>query len=878
MPPTLPCERSRTMSDKPLSVLLTNATTDATEPEPALIGAKASSLVRLRRAGFSVPHAACLTTRFFAPWADMLTTTSCWRGLAAILGNGNLDEAAVAPLGDELKAEVSALPLTESQHAALADVAGGVPGPVAVRSSAPEEDLAGASFAGLYETELDVPVAKLEDAARRCFASCLDARVLTYKARQGIQAKPRFAAVVQTMLASDVAGVAFSLNPVTNDFDEAVINAAPGLGEALVSGEVDPHQWVIDKVSGETLESRFDGSAPCLDASQCGAIRDAVCRIEALFDVPVDIEWAYAGGELHLLQARPITTYVPLPKDMQTEPGQQRVLYVDPSLGEGITISGAVSPVTSDLVAKWLEWFGDYAFGGESIVGEVARGGGARLYGNLSNLLHLVDPRKIASGKDYVDTTLAELYATADFEPYRVEPPRNLSKTRLAWAVLKACVRMRSFFFAMLQAMVRPQAFQDRYRSDVAAFDEVVANADPEVPILDLARELYAAVGRTALTATAPAMLMFIYGGSDAVPRASDADSERQQRLVAAILGGGDELVLQMGLAMFHLARLLPAVEYNDLDGLQSRIESRRMPEDFLAAWDDFVDRFGCRGPMEMDLANPKYGDDARLIVNQLAALAAHDGSDPVAVHADRVRGRAEAFAELSALLSRRKRRKLARAYRILCDFEGVRELPKHHMTLVNMVIRQRLLAAADRWVAAGRLERREQIFELTLDDVTRAEADDDVDVHALVAERGAFYRDAKQRVRHFPHLIDSRGRILRPERNYRPGELTGVPVSPGIARGPARILDTPFDKALLPGDVLVAHTADPGWTPLFINAAAVLLEVGGELQHGALVAREYGKPCIAGIVGVTSMLEDGQWIEVDGNAGVVRLVAETDP
>lgn len=857
------------MLDHPLSVPLTNAA----EPDPALIGAKASSLVRLRRAGFSVPQAACLTTHFFAPWVDALTASSRWRELETVLGDGNPDETRVARLGDELKSDVPSLALADAQRAALANVAATVPGPVAVRSSAPEEDLAGASFAGLYETELDVPVAMVEGAIRRCFASCLDARVLTYKTRQGIEAKPRFAAVVQTMVSSDVAGVAFSLNPVTNDFDEAVINATPGLGEALVSGEVDPHQWVIDKVGGETLESRFEGGDPCLDDGQRGAIRDAVCRVEALFEVPVDIEWAYARGELHLLQARPITTYVPLPRDMQTEPGQQRLLYVDPSLGEGITISGAVSPVTSDLVAKWLEWFGDYAFHGESFVGDITYAGGARLYGNLSNLLHLVDPRKIASGKDYVDTTLAELYATADFEPYRIEPPRNLTRVRLAWAVLKACVRMRPFFLAMLQAMVRPKAFQDRYRQDLAAFDQAVANADLEAPIVDLARELYAAVGRTALTATAPAMLMFIYGGSDAVPRTIDPDSEQQQRLVAAILGGGDELVLQMGLAMFRLARRLPAVEYDDLEALQSRVESRRMPEDFLAAWDDFIDRFGCRGPMEMDLANPKYGDDARLLLGQLATLAAEGGSDPLAVHADRVGGRGEAFAELSALLSRRKRRKLARAYRILCDFEGVRELPKHHMTLANRVIRQRLLATADRWVATGRLERREQIFELTLDDVSRAEADDGVDVQALVAERGAFYRDAKKRVRHFPHLIDSRGRILRPERNYRPGELTGVPVSPGIARGRVKVLDTPFDKALLPGDVLVAHTADPGWTPLFINAAAVLLEVGGELQHGALVAREYGKPCIAGIVGLTSMLEDGQRVEVDGDAGVVSIV-----
>jgi pyruvate,water dikinase len=97
--------------------------------------------------------------------------------------------------------------------------------------------------------------------------------------------------------------------------------------------------------------------------------------------------------------------------------------------------------------------------------------------------------------------------------------------------------------------------------------------------------------------------------------------------------------------------------------------------------------------------------------------------------------------------------------------------------------------------------------------------------------------------------------------------------VSSGIATGPVKVLNDPFEKDVEEGDILVAHTTDPGWTPLFINAAAVLLEVGGELQHGALVAREYGKPCIAGIVNVTSSLEDGQLVEVDGNSGKVTLL-----
>ena len=131
-----------------------------------------------------------------------------------------------------------------------------------------------------------------------------------------------------------------------------------------------------------------------------------------------------------------------------------------------------------------------------------------------------------------------------------------------------------------------------------------------------------------------------------------------------------------------------------------------------------------------------------------------------------------------------------------------------------------------------------------------------------------------KAHVRHFPQAIDSRGRILRAkidQGDLPEGTLAGVAVSPGVATGPIKVLNDPFEKEVEPGDVLVAMTTDPGWTPLFINAAAVILEIGGELQHGALVAREYGKPCVSGIGDVTSTFRDGQMVEVDGDTGLIR-------
>ncbi len=197
----------------------------------------------------------------------------------------------------------------------------------------------------------------------------------------------------------------------------------------------------------------------------------------------------------------------------------------------------------------------------------------------------------------------------------------------------------------------------------------------------------------------------------------------------------------------------------------------------------------------------------------------------------------------------------------------------KHHLMQVNERIRKRLLRFADESIAAGRLDTRDQVFELTMGDIERGTKEPAFDLRAAANARGVPYRKLKAQVRHFPMAIDSRGRILRPQRKRDDGTLSGAGVSPGVARGPVKVLNDPFEKEVLAGDILVAVTTDPGWTPLFINAAAVLLEIGGELQHGALVAREYGKPCVAGIADITTRLCDGQMVEVDGNAGTVRII-----
>jgi pyruvate,water dikinase len=216
--------------------------------------------------------------------------------------------------------------------------------------------------------------------------------------------------------------------------------------------------------------------------------------------------------------------------------------------------------------------------------------------------------------------------------------------------------------------------------------------------------------------------------------------------------------------------------------------------------------------------------------------------------------------------------------YQILTKLGGFRESAKYFFVLITDLVRRRLLIDAEKLVSAGRLDHPVEVFDLTFDDLEQALADPSLDLRTLARENTRFL-EKLGRVRDLPHIVDSRGRIFRaPPREAAEGELAGEPISPGVARGPVKVLHRPDEKPVLPGEILVARATDPGWTPLFVNAAGVILEVGGMLQHGALVAREYGKPCVAGIENVTSIFQDGQMIEMDGSSGILRPIPEMIP
>lgn len=218
------------------------------------------------------------------------------------------------------------------------------------------------------------------------------------------------------------------------------------------------------------------------------------------------------------------------------------------------------------------------------------------------------------------------------------------------------------------------------------------------------------------------------------------------------------------------------------------------------------------------------------------------DGFDPDIGHARRIEERRQAYEALMRRLGWLRRLLLRHLHSVIDLFAGTRDTPKYHIVLFNYAVRRRALIEGRRLVAAGRLDAPGHVFDLTFDELESAASDPNLDLRQLRAERTRFLSVLKAQVKHFPSLIE--------------------------------VLHNPHEKPINKGDILVAYTTDPGWTPLFVNAAAVILEVGGMLQHGAAVAREYGKPCVAGIDGVMTKLKDAQLVEVDGTAGIVRLLS----
>jgi phosphohistidine swiveling domain-containing protein len=873
-----------------------------------LAGGKGASLNRLIRAGFPVPGGFIVTTAAYDDYvaANRLAGFILETANAAPAGDpAALDAASNAIRGSFALGRIPAA-LNETLRATyggleISSIA------VAVRSSATAEDLPEFSFAGQQDTFLNVVGEEaLLRAVVDCWSSLWTARAIGYRARNGIpHGRVALAVVVQSMVQSEASGVLFTANPLTGRRGEVVIEAARGLGEALVAGRVRPETYVVGTsgdcrlpivqrkpVAENLLLPPAPGSLPLLPDDTIAALAELGRRVEALAGWPQDIEWAWADGRLRLLQARPITSLYPLPGGMPADPLQVLI-----SFGAVQGILGPLTPLGQNVICGALAGVANLFNRDRRIsyaTQRIAVSAGERLFLNITGAMRHRTARRITRAVPaFVEPALGQAMSALWDDP-RLAPAGGGIRLRTLRRIAPVMLPVAGRFIASL---ARPDARREQAQR---AIEEVVARIEARAAAASTLADGLALFDE-ALDTLPPALFgrwfpAFAPGMAtlNLLMRLSAPIPDGRSLALEVTRGLPHNVTTEMDLALWEVARAISAdpaaracFEASDAPALAADLLESRLPGAAREPLERFLACYGMRGVGEIDLGRPRWREDPTPVLQAVCSyLRIEDGAQaPDAVF---VRGAVSAEAALDRLCRALRaqrwgwvKARLARwAARRVRALAGLRESPKFAIVRTLGALRESLLAAGRELVAAGGIAQADDIFFLRLGELEAlARLGQDASSSALqgvIAERRERYGRETLR-RQVPRLLLSDGQafyegIAAPEEAGE-GVLAGSPVSPGVAEGAVRVILDPHGASLAPGEILVCPGTDPAWTPLFLVAGGLVTEVGGLMTHGAVVAREYGIPAVVGVTGATARLATGQRVRVDGTAGRVTVL-----
>ena len=750
----------------------------------------------------------------------------------------------------------------------------------AVRSSATAEDLPTASFAGQQDTYLNVvgPAAILQHVSR-CWASLFSERAVTYRLRNGFDhRKVQMAVVVQQMVFPDAAGILFTADPITGNRKVAVVEASFGLGEALVSGLVNPDAYqvrdgeVIAKTiatkqlaiharpAGGTQEQAIDPARqeqPALTDAQVVRLAQLGRRIEAHFGRPQDIEWCLADDDFQIVQSRPITTLFPVPESGDDE----NHVYV--SVGHQQMMTDPMKPLG---LSFWQ--------------------------------MTTPAPMAEAGGRLFVDVT------------QRLASPASRA------GLLEALGRSDPLTGDALQTILERDGFLRPLPGEgppgpLFGGAQTPIETDPAIvtELVERSQASIAALQRDIQTLSGAALLDFIKADIPELRRIL-FDPQSHQVFMSAMEAAwwlNDQLeawlgeknaadtltqsvprnvTSEMGLALLDVADVIrphPDVvaflhhvdDEGFLDGL-ARLSGGREARDAIEAW---LEKYGMRCVGEIDITRPRWRERPSTLVPVI--LGNVKNFEPGAGPRRFEQGRQEAWAKEQDVLQRlralpdgeRKSEEAKQMIDRVRTFIGYREYPKYAMVSRYFVYKQALLKEAERLVQADALAEEDDIFYLTFAELYEVARTNQVDDQLIRRRKDAFrsYQSLTP-----PRVLTSDGEVIAGayRRDDVPaGALVGLAVSAGTVEGRARVILDMAEADLDAGDILVTAYTDPSWTPLFVAITGLVTEVGGQMTHGAVIAREYGLPAVVGVEQATRLIRDGQRIRVNGTDGYVEIL-----
>jgi pyruvate,water dikinase len=765
----------------------------------AMVGNKAANLAILRQAGLPVPDGFCITTMAAEIGPLWHAITCMYRQMAA-------DGSAVV-----------------------------------VRSSGLDEDQAGASFAGQYETVLNLHDERaLREAIQTCQEAVHSPRATSYRARRGRSATP-LPLLVQRQINPSVSGVLFTMNPVSGDDHQLIVEATPGMGDALLSGRVEPQRLFLTR-DGRMVGSATDG---LLTAEQCHALAQMAGTIEHVLGRGQDIEWALADDTIHILQSRPIATAAHSMPLANT--------WTRANIGE--VLPNVMTPLTWSVFQATLlaRRSGNAAEPATEMVSAGMRQIAGRGFLRLDTLLDTFC---------YLPTVTPEIMHRVLGAPLlpattAYTPPHGMA-VRLAGA---------TFIVDMLGLLPRLDHMARNQPTPPSR-----SASDTPLRYVDSLVDWVAGCFQLHLKCTAYAIGAFSVV-NEIVARNAPAEAAR---LPDVLTGYNDLQLAAQGRALQRLAQqarasgpLTSALRENDERPLSVRLEKIPGGLDFVEGLEQLLTEMGARCAGEFELALPRWREDPAPVIAAVNQILDGPPNDPTAEVTARQERQSEAMRTIRDALPANWRWFFMRGLVSYRHYSTWRENMKGRLMEGMARLRAACLEIGNTLVGKGIIDDIQDVFFLTLPEVkSLAQCDGTSGVQALVRERREQYvRWNEQPV---PDLVIGDEPSVAP-----PGAdvLRGIACCPGIAEGVARVLLDPGQaRELRPGEILVAPHTDPGWTPLFLTCRGVVTEVGGFLSHGATVAREYGIPTVANVKGATTRITSGDIIRIDGATGQVII------
>lgn len=853
------------------------------------VGGKGASLARLMKAGLPVPEGFHVTTDAYRLFVEENRLQAV---IEDALAQADLEKpSTLEAAAKRIRVSFSEASIPNEVASAIVGAYGDLIGTdpaVAVRSSATAEDLPEASFAGQQETYLNVSGAdNVLDAARKCWGSLWTSRAIGYRARQGIETEGvALAVVVQKLVPAEVAGILFTVNPVNGDRDQVQISAAWGLGDAVVGGRVTPDDYLLEKQSGRVVKRevadkqvmtvRIDGATedqpvpnnlrevPVLEDDDLKELNRLGVKIEELFEMPMDIEWALADGQFSILQARPVTGLpeVIVPPADEWEPPHPKGRYMRASIVD--FMPDPLSPLFATM--------------GLSIYNEAL----VRMMADLTDSEQDIYPQELTvTIHDYA-------YYSAGYS------------AREWWAMLTKLA-------PRIPRLIRngPEHFREEALPDYR--EKVVRQKQKDIADMSAAE-----IWEDAHALTKAAMIHLAYLQVDTLGAAAGSEGLFTAIYERFLKGEGDppastfvmgynSAPIRSEKSLYDLAQW--AQEHSALAEYLLEQDAREIAQALSDAdapagiepsvWSEWKQRveahFDSFGHIlyDMDFAKPVPADDPTPQMETVKLYLRGEGANP---HERQERLAREREQATEALMERARGLRgwaVRKALNWAQTLAQVREDSIASIGLAYPGVRELLKELGRRMVDAGAIDQPEDIFWLEEAEIEghlpvlgRREP---LDSRMETIEQRRKIRAAEQKIMPPSQLPYSKTYMGLPVEIFMPGEggpeggrLKGIGASGGMVTGSACVLHGPEDfDQMKQGAILVAKLTTPAWTPLFAMAGGVVTDIGGPLSHGSIVAREYGIPAVLGTGAATRLIEDGQQITVDGDEGYVLLQTE---